>query len=153
MIRDTDSTEAALRPATSDDLPGITRLLEESDLPTVGVKDALSTFIVAEADGRLVGVVGLETCCDRYALLRSTAVEPEWRGRRLGKVLVERAIRDAESRGIEALYLLTTTAERYFPTFGFTRVERSDVPDEVKAMEEFRSACPASATVMTLALT
>jgi amino-acid N-acetyltransferase len=134
-------------------LPAITRLLEASDLPTVGIDDALCSFIVAESEGDLVGVVGIETCCGQYALLRSTAVANAWRGRRVGRLLVERAIAEAESRGVEALYLLTTTAEHYFPSFGFSKVERSIVPDEVKATEEFRSACPASATVMTLALT
>lgn len=45
-------------------------------------------------------------------------------------------------------YLLTTTAERYFPKFGFERIERHDVPASVQASTEFRSACPASAVVM-----
>ena len=153
MTQGIETAAPELRPATPVDLAPITRLLESSDLPTVGIEGALSSFIVAEFDGDIVGVVGLETCCDRYALLRSTAVASPWRGRRLGKKLVERAIGEAEARGFKALYLLTTTAEHYFPTFGFSKVERSVVPDAVKATEEFRSACPASATVMELRLT
>ena len=148
MTPNNETSAPELRPATPADLKSIARLLESSDLPTVGVEHSLSNFLVAEADGDIVGVVGLETCCDRYALLRSTAVADAWRGRGVGRHLVERAIGEAEARGFEALYLLTTTAERYFPTFGFSKVERSAVPDEVKATEEFRSACPASATVM-----
>ena len=62
-------------------------------------------------------------------------------------------IAEAESRGIKALYLLTTTAERYFPSFGFVTPSRERVPDEVKQSVEFREACPASATVMALELT
>jgi len=57
-------------------------------------------------------------------------------------------ISDAEARGLRALYLLTTTAERYFPSFGFTTVPRAEVPEQVKATEQFRESCPASATVM-----
>jgi amino-acid N-acetyltransferase len=148
-----DQTAAAIRPATSADLPQITALLTTADLPIVGVAEALSRFFVAESNDRIVGVVGIEACCDRYALLRSTAVHDDWRGRGLGRKLVERAIAEAEAQGIEALYLLTTTAESYFPSFGFVRVTREDVPSEVKATEEFQSACPASATVMTLPLT
>ena len=142
-----------LRPATPADLPAITRLLEASDLPTVGVDEATCSLIVAEAEGDIVGVVGIETCCGQYGLLRSTAVADAWRGRRVGRLLVERAIAEAHARGFDALYLLTTTAEHYFPSFGFSKVERETLPDAVKATEEFRSACPASATVMTLALT
>jgi len=121
-------------------------------LPTAGVVEALRDFIVAESGSEVVGVVGIETCGDRYALLRSTAVVDAWRGHGIGRRLVERAIAEAESRALEALYLLTTTAEHYFPSFGFTAINRDVVPEEVKATDEFRSACPASATVMALRL-
>jgi amino-acid N-acetyltransferase len=143
--------EAQLRPATPADLPAVERLLVASGLPLEGVREALPTFLVAEHDGQLVGVAGLEVCCDN-ALLRSVAVTPEWRSRGLGRVLVTRVISAAEARGVHALYLLTTTAERYFPNFGFERIARDDVPDDVRATEEFRSACPASATVMRRSL-
>jgi amino-acid N-acetyltransferase len=142
-----------IRAARPTDLARVTALLEASSLPTVGIDEGLCSLIVAEHDGAIVGVVGLEACCTRYALLRSTAVANEWRGRGLGRQLVQRAINEAESRGIHALYLLTTTAETYFPSFGFKRIERDVVPPEIRATEEFASACPASATVMSLCLT
>ena len=140
-----------LRSAVSDDLAAVERLLVASSLPVIGVAEALPNFVVAESDGRLVGVVGLEICCE-YALLRSTAVAPEWRDRGLGRQLVERIIAQAEARGICALYLLTTTADRYFPSFGFAKTTRDAVPAPVQQTAEFQSACPASATVMCLEL-
>ena len=150
----TQEPEASLRAATGRDLPAIEQLLVSSALPTPGVAESLRGFVVAESvdDQRIVGVVGLELCCNEYALLRSTAVDPEWRGTGLGRRLVEHVIADAESRGIKALYLLTTTAERYFPSFGFVKTERDVVPDEIKRSVEFREACPSSATVMALEL-
>lgn len=154
MSQTLETRDASLRAATASDLPAIERLLVSSGLPTAGVAEALTSFVVAESDRdrRIVGVVGLELCCDEYALLRSAAVEPAWRGGGLGRRLVTHVIAEAESRGIHALYLLTTTAERYFPTFGFVTTSREAVPDEVKQSVEFREACPASATVMALAL-
>jgi len=140
-----------LRPARDGDLGAVEELLIASGLPVAGVKEALYSFIVAESDKRLVGVVGLELCCD-HALLRSTAVAPDWRDRGLGRQLVERIIAEAESRNIRALYLLTTTAERYFPSFGFTKTTRDAVPEPVRQTAEFLSACPSSATVMCLTL-
>jgi amino-acid N-acetyltransferase len=150
----TQARHASLRKATQTDLAAIEQLLVASGLPTAGVAESLDGFVVAESEGdsRLVGVVGLECCTGQYALLRSAAVDPEWRGTGLGKRLVTHVIAEAESRGIEALYLLTTTAERYFPTFGFVTTARESVPDEIKSTVEFREACPASATVMALAL-
>lgn len=141
------SPAATLRPATMEDLAGVERLLTASALPLDGVREALPTFTVAEANGELVGVAGLEVCCD-HALLRSVAVRPEWRSHGVGRALVTRVISDAEARGIHALYLLTTTAERYFPSFGFRQVTRDAVPADVQATKEFQGACPASATVM-----
>jgi N-acetylglutamate synthase-like GNAT family acetyltransferase len=154
MPKMTEAREATLRPATRQDLPAIEQLLMSSGLPTAGVANGLSSFIVAvsEHDQRIVGVVGLEHCCAEYALLRSTAVAPEWRSAGLGRRLVTHVIADAESRGVKALYLLTTTAERYFPSFGFVKTQRDAVPEEVKQSVEFREACPASAAVMALEL-
>jgi amino-acid N-acetyltransferase len=138
---------AAIRRAVPEDLTGIERLLIASHLPTEGVAGALDGFFIAEHDGEVVGVVGVEECCD-YGLLRSTAVSPEWRSRGLGRQLVQRAIAESESKGVQALYLLTTTAEHYFPSFGFAKTSRDSVPDPVRRTGEFTSACPASATVM-----
>lgn len=141
------SGSATLRPARSEDLESIERLLAASSLPLVGVAGALADFVVAETDGALVGVGGLEVCCDN-ALLRSVAVDPAWRSRGVGRALVTRIISDAEVRGIRGLYLLTTTAERWFPGFGFRQIGREEVPPDVRETDEFQSACPASATVM-----
>jgi len=143
-----DTGAAQLRPATATDLAAVERLLAASGLPLDGVRDALPTFVVAESGGEIVGVAGLEPCGERDALLRSVAVADAWRSRGVGRALVTRVISDAEARGLRALYLLTTTAERYFPGFGFHTVARADAPESVQATAEFRSACPASATVM-----
>ena len=138
---------AEIRAATSDDLAGVERLLTQSGLPLDGVQEALSSFAVAEHEHAIVGVAGLEVCCNN-ALLRSVAVAEEWRSHGLGRALVTRVIADAEARGIRALYLLTTTAESYFPSFGFQRISRDRVPADIQETKEFQSACPASATVM-----
>jgi amino-acid N-acetyltransferase len=136
-----------LRAATSADLPEIERLLTDAHLPVDGVAGSLTTFIVAEHAGTLVGAAGLELC-GNDALLRSVVVAPAWQSRGLGRALVSRAIADAEARRLQALYLLTTTAEHYFPAFGFERTTRDAVPADVRATAEFQTACPASAIVM-----
>jgi amino-acid N-acetyltransferase len=61
---------------------------------------------------------------------------------------VNQVIAEGEARRLRALYLLTTTADEYFPAFGFERTTRDGVPDGVRATAEFQTACPASATVM-----
>ncbi len=140
-------SSALIRGATMADLPAVERLLTESKLPLDGVREALGSFLVAESGGTLVGVAGLEVCCE-HALLRSVAVAPAWRSKGLGRELVMRVIADAESRGIQALYLLTTTAEKYFPSLGFEPIPRDDVPADVQTSGEFKGVCPTSATAI-----
>ena len=140
-----------IRAASDIDLPEIEPLLRSNNLPTVGVRESLGGFLVAEVQGSIVGVTGLEQR-GNCGLLRSTVVTPAWQGKRVARELVERIIEGAEARGLDALYLLTTTAERYFSRFGFTVTTRDTVPDAIKATDEFKEACPATATVMCLPL-
>jgi amino-acid N-acetyltransferase len=137
-----------IRSATSDDLNAVANLLSASNLPLDGVKENFSSFVVADDQDGIVGAIGLEKF-GSVALLRSAVVSPEYRGSGVGSKLVEKVLERAEEDGIEELFLLTTTAENYFPRFGFTRTTRSAVPLAVKASAEFQGACPDSAAVMT----
>jgi amino-acid N-acetyltransferase len=129
------------------DLDEILALLVTSNLPLEGLRDHLATTLVARDGGRVVGSAALERYADG-SLLRSVAVLPECRGRRHGRDLTVAAIRLAQEGQAPALYLLTTTAEDFFRTYGFERILRPDVPATVQTSVEFTSACPASATVM-----
>ncbi len=137
-----------IRDAKSEDLSAVEGLLVASDLPVDGVRDNFSSFVVAEDKDEIAGAIGLEKY-GSVALLRSAVVSREHRGSGVGRQLVEQLLAHAEKAGIDELYLLTTTAEKYFPRFGFTLTTRSAVPDAVKASAEFRGACPETAVVMT----
>jgi amino-acid N-acetyltransferase len=133
--------------AHSSDAAALRALLEEHQLPIAGLSDHLQTTLVAKLRGAVVGSAGLEVYTDG-ALLRSVAVTRGHQGQHLGRDLTAAAIELARTMGTPAIYLLTTTAERYFPKFGFERIQRSDVPSSVQASVEFTSACPVSAVVM-----
>jgi amino-acid N-acetyltransferase len=133
--------------ATPTDANGVLGLLERTHLPTDGLLDHLSTTLVARESGRIVGSAALEIYNDG-ALLRSVAVDPAMQGTGLGHRLTEAVTERAIEMGVPALYLLTTTAEHFFPRFGFSRIEREDVPATVRQSVEFQSACPATAVVM-----
>lgn len=136
-----------IRNATNSDFPAVEQLLLSSRLPIEGVKENFSSFVVAEDAGTIAGAIGLE----RYgsaALLRSAVVSPANRGAGVGRQLVESLLQRAREDGIDEVYLLTTTAEKYFPRFGFARTTRAAVPETVKESAEFRGACPDTAVVM-----
>ena len=136
-----------IRKARKSDLPAVEELLSASKLPLDGVRDHFSDFIVAEDGNGIEGAVGLEKY-DSVALLRSAVVAPQLRGTGVGRKLVEQVLERAEEDGIDELYLLTTTAEKYFPRFGFKPTTRAAVPEELKSSAEFRGACPDTAVVM-----
>jgi amino-acid N-acetyltransferase len=136
-----------VRPATAADYQALIGLLEAAGLPTAGVPATLEDFVVADTEAGLAGAIGLE----RYgpaALLRSAVVRPGDQGTGIGAALVRAVLDRARNDDVREIYLLTTTAERWFPRFGFTPVARTQVPEAVRGSVEFREACPASAAVM-----
>jgi amino-acid N-acetyltransferase len=125
----------------------IAALLQRAQLPTDGLAAHLATACVARRGNQIVGSAALEVYTGG-ALLRSVAVDPACRGTGLGHRLTAHALARAAEQAVPAVYLLTTTADAYFPRFGFERIDRAEVPESVQASVEFRGACPASAIAM-----
>ena len=134
-------------PASAGDRDMLLRLVERAGLPLDGLENHLERTLVARQDGQLIGSAALEIY-PRGALLRSVAVEVHARGRGVGHQLTAAAVDLARDSGSPAIFLLTTTAESFFPRFGFVEIARAEVPDDVKTSVEFSSACPESAVVM-----
>ena len=148
----TASQPVVVRTARTTDLDGARTLLREASLPVAGLEEQFGPgYAVAESDGTIVGVTGIERH-GAYGLLRSAAIDPAWRGQGIGEALTRNRLAWAAAAGIDTVYLLTETAADWFPRFGFTRVERDAVPPEIAASGEFAHLCPASAAVMRLDL-
>ena len=139
--------EIPITRAAADDAAGILSLLERSELPTAGLLEHLEHTFVAKKGSEIVGSAALERYKDG-ALLRSVAVDASARGSGLGTRLTVCVLDSARELDAPAIYLLTMTAEGFFPRFGFEPIERSEVPESVQQSIEFTSACPASAIVM-----
>ncbi len=136
-----------IRAARAGDRTRVEELLVGEGLPLDGVEEQFADFVVAEEAGEVVGAAGLEIHGED-CLLRSVVVAPRAKGQGIGRRLTEGMLREAKGRGLRAVYLLTTTAEEFFPRFGFERIERAAVPPKVRTSREFQGACPASAIVM-----
>lgn len=144
---------ASIRAARPEDLGELLRQLEAAGLPASDLSAAhIATFrVVPDGAGRLVGGVGLELAGEA-ALLRSLVVAPEQRGTGLGHALVEAALELAGERGVSEVWLLTTTADRFFEGLGWQRAERESAPAGIRATAEFSSICPASSVCMVRSL-
>lgn len=139
------------RCAEDADWPQVAALLDSCALPLDGARAHLGAFTLLFDAGALVACAGLERYGD-VALLRSVAVRADRRGQGLGEAIVGAALTRAAGEGIESALLLTTTGAGFFPRFGFQEIARGEVPEAVLDSVEFKHACPASATVMRLAL-
>jgi amino-acid N-acetyltransferase len=140
-----------LRPASAADAPLIHDLLERCGLPSCDLSTARAEFVIASRDGELIGSGALERFGDT-ALLRSVAVEAQWRGSGLGRLIVAELERRAQAAGIRELILLTLTARDFFARLGYGAKDRAQVPPAVLNSAEFRTLCPASAACMAKGL-
>lgn len=141
------SDAPALRPAQARDLAAAAGLLGRCALPVAGLEDQFPAgYVVAEGAG-VVGLAGLEVH-GGHGLLRSVAVDPAARAHGLGRALVANRLAHARALGLVSVFLLTTTAPRFFAALGFTPCERDRAPAELRATPEFAGVCPSTATCM-----
>ena len=134
--------------AKADDESAIKQLLAGSDLHHEDITTAqLKHFLLGWDGSRLVAVVGLEIK-NHSALLRSLAVDANYRNRKTAARLVGDIEDYAESLKVDTLYLLTMTAEAFFKKCGYQRTARDSAPAGIQKTTEFQTLCPASAACM-----
>ena len=127
----------------------VMNLLAACSLPNADISEKkVQHFFGCGPEGNPQGVVGVELYGD-VALLRSLAVEKSVRGKGCGKRLVREVEDHAARSGVKHLYLLTTTAEKFFQSLGYASVDRERVPAPIRSTTEFSSLCSTTATVMT----
>lgn len=97
--------------------------------------------------GKIIGLVGIEVY-ETVGLLRSLAVDPEFRHSGYARALVIHAETWAAQHQVEKLYLLTTTAADFFAHLGYKEVSRVEAPKAIAQTTQFVGLCPSSATFM-----
>jgi amino-acid N-acetyltransferase len=127
-----------IRNATIHDVPAIQRIVNShAELGKMLFKsyaqlyETLRDFAVYETpDGKVVGCVGLAIIWADLAEVRSLAVDDAWRGKGIGKALVNWCI--AEARRLQIRRLMSLTYEQtFFEKLGFVVVEKDTLPLKV----------------------
>ena len=136
-----------IEPQRSHDRARVRQLLQQCGLPVDDLDTSPVDFLVMREAGQVVGTVGLESA-DGVGLLRSLAVLPSLYGQGRGGALVAAVERLAEQRGMDDLYLLTTTAPGFFALHDYLRVHRASVPLALQTAAQFASLCPTTAVCM-----
>ena len=130
-----------LRPARSEDIGGVLRLLEPLEAEGILVKrnrsrleSEISRFVVIEHDRIVIACAALYPFADEHAgELAGLAVHPDFRNQGAG----ERLLKDIEARArrmkLKRLFVLTTRAEHWFVERGFTETDIEALPTPKRA--------------------
>jgi len=125
-----------IRKATIKDVKPIHRLLQEygknEELlarPLSELYDHIRDFSVYidESNNQLIGCCALQFCWEDLAEIRSLAVLPQHKGKNIGSKLTRTVLEEAKSFNVRKVFTLTYKPD-FFKQFGFTRIERSDLP-------------------------
>jgi N-acetylglutamate synthase-like GNAT family acetyltransferase len=138
--------------AREEDVEAIVELLKTNNMPVSDLGTGQRMFLVALSDGKTVGCVAVEIY-GAAGLLRSLAVNSDFRGKGIGQKLVTEAEAWSRENGLKSLHLLTTTATGFFPRIGWNITERALVPGDIALSCEFASICPSTSVYMFKTIT
>uniref|UniRef100_A0ACD5YXB8 Uncharacterized protein n=1 Tax=Avena sativa TaxID=4498 RepID=A0ACD5YXB8_AVESA len=125
------------RMATEEDLHGIRKLIHPLEESGVLVRrtdkellEALYAFYVVERDGSIIACAALFPFPeDESGEVAAIAVSEECRGRGLGDKLLDYVEKEALSRGLRNLFLLTTRTADWFVRRGFSECSIESIPE------------------------
>jgi amino-acid N-acetyltransferase len=119
-----------------DDVKRIHHLLEEHGEGAViprslsELYEHLRDFYVYTIDEEVAGVSALHIAWDDLAEVRSVVVSDTHKGKGIGEVLIKECLKDADSLGIENVFVLTYIP-KYFEKLGFKEVDKSKLPHKI----------------------
>ncbi len=80
--------------------------------------------------GELIGACALHICWDNLAEIRSLSVTDGYQSKGIGKQLVEKALSEAGTYGINRVFTLTYQPA-FFRRLGFNDIDKSELPHKV----------------------
>ena len=98
---------------TQNSLSDAVELLKQNNLPTEDISEVTKLFCIVD-DDKVIATIGVEFY-KKICLLRSFAVNREYRNKGIGNQLVDFIEDFAKQKGMQEIVLLTTTAPTIFP--------------------------------------
>ncbi|GAA4381456.1 amino-acid N-acetyltransferase [Paeniglutamicibacter cryotolerans] len=147
-----------IRRARTPDVPGIRELVKPlADRRVLLEKEAvayyenLQEFLVAEdSEGNLIGCGGLHVMWEDIAEVRTLATSEAWRGKGVGRVLLQRLIDEARDLGVDRVFCLTFEVG-FFERNGFKAMAEQSAVDPEVYSELLRSTDEGVAEFLDLA--
>ena len=87
-------------------------------------------FLIATVDGKMVGCGALHVVWGDLGEVRSLAVSEDWKGRGVGRRLVDALLAQASDLGLPQVFALTYQ-QAFFESLGFRTVPRESLPHKI----------------------
>jgi amino-acid N-acetyltransferase len=127
-----------VRPAWLTDVPAMMPLLNEfarqaEILPRLeaDVYQSIRDWVIAEIEGKIIGMGSLLILWGDLAEIRSLAIEPAYQGQGVGGHLVNRLLAEAKALDLPRVFALTRKPG-FFLKLGFQMTNIEDLPRKVK---------------------
>ncbi|MCW2529398.1 MAG: GCN5-related N-acetyltransferase [Pseudonocardiales bacterium] len=104
------------------------RLLLAKDLVTL--YESVQDFQVIDLDGEIIGCGALHVLWEDLGEIRTVALDPRYRGHRMGDAILAELVLTARELGLERLFALTFET-RFFGRAGFKEIEGTPVEPDV----------------------
>ena len=88
----------------------------------------IRSYVLAKEQGKLLGYTALHIHSPRLAEVRSLIVDEAFRGRSMGKQMVQFALDEAKALGVEEVLVLTYLPQ-FFLKMGFEEIAKESIPE------------------------
>lgn len=100
-------------------------LIKNKQKPTI-ILGNNNLYYLAESKSEIIGMIGIELE-DKFALIRSTAVLKNWRGRNIAQNLIKSIILVLKQKNIQTIYLFSIDSGTYWRKFGFEECDVKEI--------------------------
>lgn len=89
----------------------------------------IRSYVLAKEEGKLVGYTALHIHSSRLAEIRSLIVDERYRGKNIGKNMVQFTLDEAKNLGVKEDVLVLTYLPQFFEKLNFVEINKEVIPE------------------------
>lgn len=94
------------------------------------IYEHIRDYFVIEKKGKTVGCAALNIWWEDLAEIKSMAIEKEYQGQGLGRILVEKCLGEAKDLGVKKVFAFTYQPD-FFKKLGFREEDKNNLPKKI----------------------
>lgn len=89
----------------------------------------IRSYVLAKEGGRILGYTALHIHSRRLAEIRSLVVDENYRGQKIGQMMVAFTLQEAKELGVQEDVLVLTYLPEFFKKLGFIEIDKEVIPE------------------------